>query len=367
MKKYAFNEITFMQFIFIQFGAQFGFGLLSLPQVLAQQAGTDSLISIVIAWAVSTAASLIIVQVMKNRPDGTLFDLLKHYAGKWVGKAGALFFGIWFFIYGYTAMVRTVLYTKVWLLPQTPVYLIMLLLLIPSYLIARNGLRIVGRYSEFIVFISLWIPFAYLLPLKDAHILNLLPVVKEGWLPILSAVRVTALSYAGLEIAFVLYPFLQNRQKAAAAVVIANTLTMLVLVFITFVCFVYFSPYEITEYNEPVVNVLKTIEFKFIERIETLFIAFYLFIFSLCWISFMYMAVFCTSWIFGKEDHRGHLRIICLMLAIVAFIFLPTFNQSERLEEFLGRAALIIDYGIPCCLLLYVWMHKHFQWRKKLE
>ena len=43
----------------------------------------------------------------------------------------------------------------------------MLLLLIPTYVIARNGLRILGRYAELVFMISLWIPFVYLLLLKD--------------------------------------------------------------------------------------------------------------------------------------------------------------------------------------------------------
>ncbi|MFD0681354.1 MULTISPECIES: GerAB/ArcD/ProY family transporter [unclassified Paenibacillus] len=365
MKKYAFNEITFMQFIIIQFGIQVSFGLLSLPKELAERAGTDSLITIIIAWALSIVASLMVIKIMKKHPDGTLFDLLSTYIGKWAGKAAALIFAAWFLAYGYVGGVRTILYIKSWLLPQTPNYMIMLLLLIPTYLIARNGLRILGRYVELVFIISLWIPFAYLLPLKDAHLLNLLPVVKDGWLPIFSALRVTFLSFGGLESAFIMYPFLKNKQMAGAAVIISNTMAMLVLLFITFVCFVFFSPDEILQYNEPVVNVLKTIEFKFIERIEILFIAFYLFIFSLCWISSTYMAVFCTSWIVGKSDHRGHLRVLCIGIAILTFFYLPTFNQSDQFEKYLGLSAIVIDYVFPACLLLYLWMHHQFQWRKR--
>jgi hypothetical protein len=138
------------------------------------------------------------------------------------------------------------------------------------------------------------------------------------------------------------------------------------MLFITFVCFVFFGPDEILQYNEPVVNVLKTIEFKFIERIEVLFIAFYLFIFSLCWISTTYMSVFCTSWIAGKADHRSHLRVLCLGTAILTFFYLPTFNQSDQLEKYLGLAAIVIDYVFPACLLFYLWIYDQFQWRKRI-
>jgi len=366
VKKYAFNEITLMQFILLNFGLQTSVGLLALPRVVADHAGTDGWLAVIAGWILSIAAGLIIVQVMKKHPDGALPDLLSRYFGKWVGKAGAVLFAVYIFYYGYTGLVRTVLYTKVWLLPQTPVYIIMLLLLIPTYAIARNGLRVLGRYAELVIFISLWIPLVYLIPLKDAHWLHLFPVLKEGWQPVVSAVQVIVLSYSGLAAVFVFYPFLRDKRAASAGIVISNTLSMLVFLFVTLVCFVYFSPDEITEYNEPVVNVLKTIEFKFIERVEVLFIAFYLFIFSLAWIPAMYMCVFCTNWLFDKQDHRSHLRLLWLLLAAGSFYFLPTFNQNDIMEKYLIRLAVIVEGVFPVCLLVYIWVYDHIQRRIRI-
>ncbi|WP_282940210.1 endospore germination permease [Paenibacillus sp. RC67] len=364
MKPYAFKEITFMQFVFISFGAQVSFGLLSLPQELANHAGTDSWMSILLGWICSLGASFMMIHIMKKSPNGTLFDLLRSYVGRWAGSAAAVIFACWTLAYGYVGIVRIVLYTEVWLLPQTPGYIIMLLLLVPAYYIARHGFRILGRYVEFVVIISLWIPFAYLLPLKDAHPLSLLPVLKEGWGPVLSALRITFLSFSGTEIVFILYPMLQKKQLATIGIVISNTLTMLVFLLITLICLVYYGPDELTEYNEPVINVLKTIEFKFVERIEVLFIAFYLLFFSLSWISSMYMTVYSTSWIFEQKDHRIHLRILCFIIGVVAFFYIPSFNQSDYMEKFMSMFAIGIDYALPAILLIYLGIHQHFRWRK---
>ncbi|GAA3407459.1 endospore germination permease [Paenibacillus hodogayensis] len=356
MKRYAFNEITFMQFVFLNFGLQVSVGLLALPKVLAERAGTDGWLAIVLGWAVSTAAGLVIVQVMKYHPDGTLLDLLSHYMGKWAGKAAAVVFAVNMFYYGYTGIVRTVLYIKLWLLPQTPLYITTLLLLIPTYAVARNGLRILGRYAELVVFISLWIPLIYLFPLKDAHWLHLLPVLKEGWMPVLSAVQPVFVCYTGIGAIFLFYPFLRHQRLASAGIVFSNTLTMVAFLFVTLVCFVYFSPDEITQYNEPVVNVLKTIEFKFIERVEVPFIAFFLLIFSLGWIPALYMGVFCTNWLFGQADHRNHLRILWAVIAIGSFFFIPTFNETDGMEHSLAQVAIVCEGAFPVVLLVYIWI-----------
>ncbi|MDF2725864.1 MAG: spore gernimation protein [Paenibacillus sp.] len=364
MKTVQFNEITLMQFICLSFGLQISVGLLALPQALAEKSGTDGWISILIGWLISTAAGLIIVQVMKNHPEGTLFDLLTRYFGRWVGKAAAAAFAFYIFFYGYTSLVRTVLYMKIWLLPQTPAFVTVMLLLLPIYAIARSGVRILGRYAELIIFISFWIPFVYLYTLKGGHWLHLAPVLKQGWQPVISGTSTVVLSYSGLGALFVLYPFLRNKRLASAGIVISNTISMLIFILVTIACFVYFSPDEIKEYNEPVVNVLKTIEFKFIERVEILFIAFYLFTFSLCWIPALFMCVLCTSWLMGKPDHRAHLRLLLPIIAVGSFMFLPTFNQNDRMEHYLSIMAISLELVLPIGLLIYLWGYKHVQRRK---
>ncbi|NOV01759.1 GerAB/ArcD/ProY family transporter [Paenibacillus planticolens] len=358
MKKYAYNEITLMQFICILSGAQVSVGLLALPQLLAQRAGTDGWIGILIVWMINLAANLIVVQVMKKYPDGTILDLLAHYFGPWAGRIGAVILAFYFFLYGYVGITRTILYVKQWLLPQTSAFKIMSLLLIPTYTIARNGIRIIGRYAELVFFISMWIPFAYLLTLKDAQWLYLLPVLKEGWLPVFHAAGAALLSFSGTGILLILYPFLLHKQQATAGVLISNTMSMLVFLLITLICFVYFTPNEIKEYNEPVVSVLKNIEFKFIERIEVVFISFYIFMFSLSWISTFHTFAFCTSWLLNKEDHRNALRVLCLLLALVTFLLMPTFNQNGIMERWLARFSIGIEYIAPVSLLMYLWLRK---------
>jgi len=358
-KQAALNEITFVQFVSLLFGLQVGIGLLALPQELAERAGTDGWISLLLGWTVSTGASLLIVTAMKALPKGSFPEQLSLLFGKWAYKVVCVMFALWAFYYSYTCLVRTILYTKVWLLQQTPMYITMLLLIVPSYTIARGGLRVVGRYAELIVTVSFWVPLVYLLPLKDAHWLYLFPVLKDGWKPIFTAFEITPLSYSGISAVFLLYPFLKDKSKAAAGVIVSNSLSLFTFVLTTVVCFVYFSPDEITQFNEPVLNVLKTIQFNFVERIEVLFLAYFLIIFSLAWIPTAHLAVYCTTRLFGGQDHRAHLRIWCLLLACVTFFYIPGFHQNDRMERVLVWMELGIGYALPILLLLYAALFRH--------
>ncbi|BBH18842.1 germination protein [Paenibacillus baekrokdamisoli] len=360
---YAGFEITFLQFVFILFGVQVGVAILSLPRKLAEAAGTDGWISVLFGWFISSVASLIIVQVMKNGPEGTLPDIIASYMGVWAGKAIALLFSFYFCFLTVDGLAKTILLTKTWLLPKTSSYILIILLLIPTYLIGRHGPRILGRYVELVIILSLWIPIVYLMPLNNAHLLHLLPVLKKGWGPIFTGVQAMIYPSLGMVATFILYPYLKNKERAVSGVLLSNSLTMLIYLFMTLASFIYFSPDEITDYYNPIISVLKSIEFRFIERIEVPFIAFYLLVFSLVWIPSIYFATFFSSWMFDKSDNRVHLRYLCLAIVIVNYFYTPNYNQSTRMETWLSRIGFCLEYILPICLLIYITLHNQLKRR----
>lgn len=61
-------KLTTLQYVLTIHGTQMGVGILILPHKLAEQSGSDSWISIILAWLVSTTMSLVIIRIMKNNP-----------------------------------------------------------------------------------------------------------------------------------------------------------------------------------------------------------------------------------------------------------------------------------------------------------
>ncbi|KKB35331.1 GerAB/ArcD/ProY family transporter [Bacillus thermotolerans] len=357
------SEITLMQYILLIHGVQMGVGVLTLPRELAEKAGTDGWMVLILSWFLSTTASLIIIQVMKKHPDGTILDLLTHYFGKWVGKAAAIIFALYFAVLAHVIFAREALFIQAWILPYTEVYVLILLLSIPSYLIVRENIKILGRYAEFIFFMTLWTLITYLLPLEYAEWLHLLPVLKEGWMPILTTVRAAIFSFIGFEIAFFLYPFLQKKEKASIGIVVANTLSLIMFLIITIGAFAFYSPDEITLYNEPTIEMLKVIEFQFIERLEIVVFSFYLFVISTTVLPFMFITVFCTSWLAGKQDHRRHLIWFLLIECAVVALFPPSFDRNTLLQQTIEQAGLIVAFAFPLCLWAYVSLRGLFKRR----
>ncbi|QDX95417.1 spore gernimation protein [Brevibacillus laterosporus] len=368
MNKYRNNEITLMQYILLIHGTQVGIGILTLPRELTEIAGTDGWISILLGWMLSICASLLITYIMKKHPQKTLFDLLPYYFGTWLGNFGNLLMILYGAFVTVTVLFTALFVINVWVLVETPNYMILALYLIPAYIIGHKGVRVLGRYSEIIFFLTLWIPILLLVPLQDAHPLHLLPVIKEGWLPIFHAVKTTIVSFLGFEMAFFFYPFLTCKQHATKGIVIANTLSLLVFLHITLITYLFYSPYESIQYQWPTLNLLKEIEFPFLERFEIIFLSSYMVVLSTTWLPYTFITVFGSSTLLKKEAHyQQHLLVFLVLLLITGFFFQPSYTQIAQLAKAWGAAGSIIAYVLPVVLWLYMGLHHFFQRRISLK
>ncbi|MEK3884472.1 GerAB/ArcD/ProY family transporter [Paenibacillus sp. PL2-23] len=354
MKKQGINEITLVQYTFLIHGMQIGVGMLSLPSALAEKGGTDGWIALFVGWLASLTASILIIQLMKRYPDCTLPELLSRIMGKWAGKAAYLFFGLYYALFAYTVLARMSLHIESWILQQSNASIFFLLFCIPTYMIARKGLRILGRYAEFIFLFSLWMLYMFLLPLREAHWLHILPILKDGMLPVVDAIPSTLLSFLGFEAAFFFYAGLNKKKHAVKGMVIANTLTLLVYVMVTIVCFVFFSPDDISSYHEPVISLLKVIEFRFVERVDIIVFSGYLLIVSTTWIPSIHIATSCASQLFGSRKFTRTLLILLGIGCIIVFGHGPTFIKNNELIKLLNIYGFIAAFALPLLLWLLV-------------
>jgi spore germination protein (amino acid permease) len=364
VNKHQKKEISLWQYILTINSVQVGFGLLTLPRELEQMAGTDGWISILIGWAITTLVSLCIVKIMGKHPGDTLLDVLTRYMGKWMGKAGMVIWILYSLLAYLSLTFSVVLVIQMWILPKTPGYAIVLLLTIPAYMLLSGGIRVISRYAVFVFFFTLWMPFLLTIPIKDSHWVYLLPILKEGWMPVLLTAKTTVLGFLGFEFAFILYPYLKQKKSAAKGIVIANSMTLLVYLQITLVCFVYFSPDEITQYIWPTLTLVKPIHFSVLERLEIVFLSFYLFIFSDSAFPYFFSATDGINQLFKKKEWKFPIYLLLIFIFGISLFYRPSFEETDAWREWWGKASYFVAYAFPVLFLLYITGFTYWQRRK---
>lgn len=356
MNKYSFNQISLKQYIFIIYKTQVGIGVLSLPRDLAKTGGTDGWISILLGWILSILLSLVIIKIMEKNPEYTLLELLSKYFGKWVGKSLSVLWILYAAFAASVVMFSTIHIIKIWIVPDIRDFILMILFIIPIYMITKQGIKVIGLFAELVFLITFWMPFLMLFALKDTHWLFLLPIAKEGLFPIMSTVKSTILSFLGFELAFILYPFLKDKKSASKGIVIANSLSMIIFIMVTVISYVKFSPEEITDYAYPTLNLLKLIRLPVLERLEIIFLSFYLFILFMTIIPYLYTAVLGASQLCGKQDHRNVLRILLCLWILLSFFFLPSSSQVTQMGKSWGTVGTYFAFVFPIFLWIYGWL-----------
>ncbi|WP_152396824.1 GerAB/ArcD/ProY family transporter [Paenibacillus guangzhouensis] len=347
-------QITWLQFVLLIHGTQVGVGFLTLPRELAQVAGSDGWISILFGWALSVTANLFIIHAMKRHPNATLFDLFSLFFGKWIGKPASVVLLLYLIGCSLAVLFSIVSILRIWLMPKTPNFMFILLLSIPTYMIVHHGIKMIGRYAELIFYFSLWIILLLAFPVNHSRWLYLLPFIKEGWMPVISATKLTILSYLGFEITFILYPFLMLKKKATSAVIVANTLTMFFYILTTLVCFSYFSSLEILQYTWPTLSLLKVIRVQFLDRWDVIFLAMYMVVISVTWIVYMSLAVFGMRQVLPKS--KPSITTVAILLITLALSIFLALSQSQvtQMTRTLSYIGFMIAYVLPLCLWCYV-------------
>ncbi|MED4446931.1 spore gernimation protein [Bacillus thuringiensis] len=364
MTKRAKREITLFQYILTISGVQVGFGVLTLPREVAQGANTDGWMSIIIGCVITTLVSLCIVKIMEKHPGYTLLDVLIRYLGKWLGRV-VMIFWILYAVLAAISLIFSLLYViHIWILPRSPMSLIMILLSIPMLMLACKGALIISRFAVFTVIFTLWMPLLLFIPLKDGHFIYLLPLIKEGWLPIINTVKSTIIAFLGFEFAFVLYPYLTNKASAKKGIVIANLITLFIYLQITFVSFIYFSPDGIIKFLWPTLSLVTPFHFSFLERFEIIFLSFYLFIIFDSCIPYIFTASDGINQLLNKKGSSLPIYFLLFGCIFILFFYIPSSYQISSLREFWGTASYFIVFLFPVVFLLYMTLYQHWKRRK---
>ncbi|EJQ98117.1 spore germination protein (amino acid permease) [Bacillus cereus MSX-A1] len=355
MNKHEQDYITLLEYILCIHTVQIASGILIMPSSIAIIAGTDGWIAVIFGWFLTNIIGMMIVYTMQQHKNLSFYQIIENYFGGFLGKLIIGSYAIYFAIVGFNTLLRAIDIIRVWIFPTMLPHKIVILFLLPLLVLVRHGVPAIVRYQEVVFFLTMLLPLLLLFALKNSfHLSYIFPLIKEGLRPILLATKETITPYAGLETVYFLYPFLRNKEKAMQGVLIANTCTMCVFIYITLLCYVYFSPDGIKHLIWPVFHLLKGIHFNFLERFEIVYIAYYLLMFSTTVFPYLYFSAAAIK----KNFSVLNLYYVLLFLvgSITLIMYYITFNLYQLLSiyKFVDRLNITFFVMIPTLLFVYM-------------
>ncbi|PFN17576.1 GerAB/ArcD/ProY family transporter [Bacillus cereus] len=348
------KKLSTVEFIIFIHSIQVASGILTMPGAVARVAGPDGWISIIFGWLITSIVGIMIVKIVQIKPNLNFCEILKFYFGKWMGTVLILLYALYLLYAGFNTILKAIEIVKVWIFPMIPSYQIAILLLSPFLILIPYGIIAVARYSISIFLLTAFLPLILLFSLKNNfNFLFLLPVLEDGILPVFKGIEKTITPFAGLETVYFVYPLLKQKEKAILGVVIANTGTMFLYLFVTIICYIYFSSKEIQEIIWPALLLLKSIHFSFLERLEIVYISYYLIVFSSTIYSYLYLSGDLLKSVTQKYSNR----ILVIYVTIIVFVFFfysPEMKQMSIMYSIMDNLNIIFFLILPFLFFIYV-------------
>lgn len=354
------DSITSKQLIFIFIGSLIGAGVLSLPRIATKNAGQDGWIAVLVGAAAPLVTLILIERLVRKYPKNDLVSIHKMLFGKILGSLVLLPF-ILYMIAFQSIVVR--LYgevTKMYLLPRTPMWAILLMLILTVTYIVSRGVRTVARLNEFLFYLALAPLLMVILSLFGGFDLtNVLPIGQTGMKAIGQGALQTSYSYAGIEILLVFYYLVTRKNEVIRAGLTAIGITSLVYFSVVMISILVFGE-RIQYLVYPVLSLLKSGHAPVVERLEFFFLPIWVVIGPRPTINMTFAAANVLGHLMNIQLQKHYhmiLIFICTIIYVLALVP-PDIFTTFSWAGYAGTVSLVFSVIYPLILLIAAWIRE---------
>ncbi|RNA69369.1 GerAB/ArcD/ProY family transporter [Alteribacter keqinensis] len=335
------NLISPFLVMFLINAMQVGVGVLGFPRYIAKDMEYDGWIAVIISGLITSAMIWVIYDILK-RGNGDVVSINKQVFGKWIG--GLFTFLLLTYLLSVTLVVlRTFTEViQVWIFPNLSTWSITAVYCILAYYCIVKGFRVVTGVCFFGVILSLITYFSLIGPLEFMEIRNLLPLFDASLKDYLPGIKTIVLSYLGIKMLFIYYPFIKKPETSLKWALAGNFLTIFMYLLVSFAAFIYFSPKQLSLTIWPLLTMWQIIELPFLERFEYLAIP----IWGLVVLPNICLGLWATSrgykLLFSINQHQT--LILLLMILFCASIVFETRQGIDQLNTVVSEIGFYFTY-----------------------
>lgn len=345
--------ITSKQLTFIIIGTMLGTGIMNLPRLAAKDAGQDAWFAVILG-SLFPLASLSLIRFLYKKNNSTGFvNVCRKVSGGYLGSILSAILAL-YSIFATAIFLRNFIeLVSMFLLLETPIYVMLILMLSVCAYLAMGNAKVLGRVSEFFFYV-LFPLLLFSLPamVKNFDISNLMPVFNHKISDYTRAALTTGFAFSGFELYIVFHPYVSREKEAYSASLYGLLITLLIYLYFVIGTISVFGAELAQVYTWPTLRLLSTTEVPIIERIEFLLIQAWIGV-SLRPISIQY---FCASHIIAQLFKQKSQKLIALILfpiIILIAVYPKDILQVFKISEYVGLTALIIGIVLPLILIIF--------------
>lgn len=333
-------------------GTLVGIDFISIPRTAVQFAQQDAWLAVLVGGLLPLLVLVLIERLGRRFPNMDFIEMSQALFGKTVGSLLVIILSIHMLASTARVIVRFALMDSIYILPQTPLWVICLLLLLVSLYVASQGAKVVGRINELMFYLYLPTFLFFVTPLLSlADYTNLMPLGGTGPANIARGSLMASLYFSRMEFLLVAYFMVTRKDEVLKAGIWAVSFVVASYTLVAATALLVFGSESLSRQMSPLIGIFKAVRYPTVERLDQLFVA--------AWsvaarpaFNMLCMSGFSLTRVFNLQTRRH----LLLVLAIIGTgVFMLTFIPRNTLDvliysELFGYTYPMIGLGYP---LLY--------------
>ncbi|MBX0357281.1 GerAB/ArcD/ProY family transporter [Halobacillus sp. Nhm2S1] len=341
---------------FIIHTSQIGAGLMGVPRILVLEAGVDAWISVLVAGLYLHFIVFIMLQILKSYENADILGIQQDLFGVWIGKALGTVYVLYIFLLLLTVIKNYIEVVQVFVFPEMPIWLMALFLLSLMVYSILGGFRVVVGTSVVFFFLTIWLVFTIYKPITYMDWEHFLPVFQTPAPDLLKGVQQVTFTVLGLEILLFVYPFIQDKKRAALPAHAAVFFTICLILLVTVVSIGYFSPDQLKSTVWATLSLFKIISFSVLERFDFIAVALWMMVIIPNIVLFGWMIVHSLKRLFNVPKKPT-------LYGLAFLLFLTSITAEKRvslneLTDWTGQIGFWIVFVYPLFIYVMVLLKK---------
>lgn len=349
------GKLLQMQLLIMASFYTFGTMFITLPRSLTELAQHTGWLCILIAMVLFIGYAYLLTSLILEMRDQNLVTFVHSILGKWIGPPVTLILLLFptLFYSAYVMRLVMELFSTL-VIPETPIEILMIMILILRYWVVHGGIRSLGNMTEILLpgigvvvmamlFLSIGhVEFSRNEPLFDTDLAGLF----KGSLSVLSV-------YMEIGILLFMVNRIDEPAKTMKTLMILNVIVGILLIFTYWLCLGTFGTAFTKRLAFPTVEMIRNVSFgNFLEHIEIIFLATWVMMnlvkgaatYYACCLGFQ-------NW-FGLKSYRTLMLPIIVIIYFLAVIPQNLLQAVFRFEQF--KSLIYPYYGLSTIAILLV-------------
>ncbi|WP_106498152.1 GerAB/ArcD/ProY family transporter [Lentibacillus sp. Marseille-P4043] len=348
---------------FVIVSIQVGVGIMGAPMYIFKEARQDSWISILLAFIFICAVLFVMFRILNSYENADILGIQVDVFGKWLGKTLGTIYILYFAVALFSILVTYIEVIQIFIFPDiSPLILGFLLLLLAIYSVL-GGIRTIIGVAFLFFFLAHWLTFLIYEPATHMDFTHFQPLFDASIVELLNGSKTTSYTFAGFEILFFIYPFVQNKKQAKLPVYLGASWSAALVFIYTVVAIGFYSPQQLEDLEWSSLSLYKIVTFPFIKRMDYIVIAEWMMV------TLPNMILLMWGITYGlKRLYKIPQKVTLYITSFILFVLTGFISYHYWIIELTDRISKIgfwIVYIYPFFLLPLVIIKKRWRTRQK--